>query len=79
MYGKHFSLETYKDGSWYTVPFKKDTAFDEIGISLPPHKTNTESINLSLFNQLSKGKYRIVKCLYSEGNELYVTAEFHIK
>lgn len=79
MYGKHFLLETYNDDSWYTVPFKKDIAFDEIGIFLPPHKTNTESINLSLFNQLSNGKYRIVKCLYSEENELYVSAEFHIK
>lgn len=78
-YGKHFSLETYKDGSWYTVPFKKDTAFNEIAISLSPHKTNTESINLSLFNKLSNGKYRIVKSLYSQGEELTVDAEFDVR
>lgn len=79
-YGEAFVLEVKLDNNWYKVPFDKNPQFLEIAINLKAHSKNEEVVELDkYFNNLPDGRYRIVKSLYHNGEEIVVMAPFEIK
>ena len=91
LYGEPYSLEKKIDGKWYQVPVLiggDHFAFDDIGYELPPSHRNEQEVNWdTLYGDLQKGEYRIVKGVldtrssrgYGTYNEYYLAAEFTIK
>lgn len=77
-YGIDFTLEKESINGWVKIPFKEDIFFIQIAIILGEYETKEEIINLSYFNNLDEGKYRVGKHLSGEGESLTVTAEFEI-
>ncbi len=66
--GRPFFLEKCVDGVWYNVSFKPDVAFTCEAICIFSDKEFTESIDLArCFDNLTAGKYRIIKQIYGEG------------
>lgn len=78
-YGFDFNLEIELDNNWYKVPFDKNPQFIEIAIILKGNGKSEDVIELSkYFTNLPEGKYRIVKSLYLDGEEIVVSAPFEI-
>jgi 3-deoxy-D-arabino-heptulosonate 7-phosphate (DAHP) synthase class II len=84
-YGKHFALQKNVDGTWYHVPFKSDI-FEDIGVVLGPNKTTEQTLSLDrLKNNLSPGKYRLLKPFsefkkdYYEQEKIILAAPFEVK
>lgn len=75
-FGEYFTVEIYENSGWKTIPFKKDTAFIEIGYLIKPNGTFDMKANLTLLDfKMKAGKYRIVKDI----DAYKVTAEFNVK
>ena len=72
-YGLQYEVEKFENNKWVKVPFKEEPMFIEIAYILEPGKTNSQVISLSNLEELTIGKYRIVK----SGGAL--SAEFEIK
>lgn len=72
-YGVQYEVEKFENNKWAKVPFKEEPMFIEIAYILGPGKTNSQVISLSNLEELTIGKYRIVK----SGGAL--SAEFEIK
>ncbi|MDR3598307.1 immunoglobulin-like domain-containing protein [Clostridium sp.] len=72
-YGLQYEVEKFENNNWIKVPFKEEVMIAQIAYSLQPGKTSTQVISLENFNNLTAGKYRIVKL----GGTL--TAEFELK
>lgn len=72
-YGLQYEIEKLESNKWVKVPFKEEPMFIMIAYVLEPGKTNSQIISLSNLDELTVGKYRIVK---STG---ILTAEFEIK
>jgi hypothetical protein len=78
-FGSPYQLEKYKEGSWYKVPFEKDTAFNDIGYSLGFQETNEQEILLKLLDyQMTEGLYRLVKDFNTDIQKIKLGVEFSI-
>jgi len=74
-YGTTWSIEKFKDGSWYTVPLRPDTGFTMPLIMLADGGTASDTAVLSMLDHsFTDGTYRIVK----EISGSYYAAEFEI-
>jgi hypothetical protein len=60
-YGLQYEVEKFEDNKWVKVSFKEQPMFIEIAYSLEPGKTNSQVISLENLENLTAGKYRIVK------------------
>ncbi len=72
-YGLEYAVEKFADNKWSKVSFKDEPMFIEIAYNLEPGKTSSQVISLENFENLTAGKYRIVKF----GGRC--TAEFELK
>jgi hypothetical protein len=72
-YGLQYEVEKFENNKWVKIPFKEEPMFIEIAYILEQGKTNSQVISLSNLEELTIGKYRIVKL----GGAL--SAEFEIK
>jgi hypothetical protein len=84
-FGSYFIIEQNIDGIWYTVPFRKDIGFDDIGLTLKSKESNKETISLTLLEKsFSPGEYRLIKYFidsnkpYSEENKITLAAPFEV-
>jgi len=74
-FGTPYSLERLVNEAWYSVPFKPDTAWNDIGCMLTGNAKTSDIVVMSIFNhRFTEGRYRIVK----EINGKNYTAEFDI-
>lgn len=79
-YGLYFTLEIQSNNIWYIIPFAKNSNFIERGMILNSNSQDSMPIKLSeYFDYLPEGKYRIVKSLYLDAEEIIVVAPFEIK
>lgn len=75
-YGRIFYLEREENSQWLPVTPLPDTAFEEIGILLPPDKANEEILNIkTYYGRLQPGIYRVVKTF----GDTYSSAVFKVK
>jgi hypothetical protein len=88
MTGEPYSLEIFRDSTWYTVPFKKLAgnvvrAWPADGHPIPAQGSLPGSISLSEHLPLIAGRYRLVKEIMTQdrkdywGNS-YIWAEFRV-
>ncbi len=74
-YGSPYSLETEVDGEWCKIPYKPNTAWNDLGYLLMANAKNTDALSFGIFDfKPTVGKYRIVK----EFNGKSYTAEFEL-
>ncbi|MFL0366238.1 immunoglobulin-like domain-containing protein [Pseudobacillus sp. 179-B 2D1 NHS] len=90
VYGKANELEKNIDGTWYLIPFKSGMGgFEDVLLSVKPHTVVQEEILLNRSdNELSPGKYRIVKSfnetpinnngVRNEHEEFFLAAPFEV-
>lgn len=71
-YGLQYEIERLENNNWVRVPFKEEPVFIEIAYIIEPGKIGEQVIALDNLEQLTSGKYRVVK---SDGKLL---AEFEI-
>ena len=74
-YGAEYSLEYLEDDVWHTIETEDDMAVIAIAYVLVPNDTNTDKIDLSFYEPLRPGTYRIIKMIGDEP----LTAEFTVK
>ncbi len=72
-YGLEYGIEKFENNKWVKVPFKEEQLFIQIAYLLGPEETKSQIISLSNLQELTAGKYRVVKL----GGAW--TAEFEIK
>lgn len=72
-YGLQYEIERLENNKWVRVPFKEQVAFIEIAYIIEPGKIGEQVIALDNLEQLTFGKYRVVK----SGGTL--TAEFELQ
>lgn len=72
-YGLQYEIERLENNNWVRVPFKEQVAFIEIAYIIEPGKIGEQVIALDNLEQLTFGKYRVVK----SGGTL--TAEFELQ
>ncbi|EKQ53407.1 MULTISPECIES: immunoglobulin-like domain-containing protein [unclassified Clostridium] len=72
-YGLQYEVEKFENDKWTKVPFKEEPIFAEIAYNLEPGQTNSQIISMDKLENLTSGRYRIVKL----GGKL--TAEFELK
>lgn len=78
-FGEYYTIEKNIEATWYEVPFKNNTAFRDILHVLESQKSDKEKINLNLLKySFTKGRYRIIREFYSDGNKIELAAEFNI-
>ena len=78
-FGEYYIIEKNIDNTWYEVPFKDNTAFNDILHVLESQKSDKGKIDLHLLKySFTKGRYRIIKEFYSDGNKIELAAEFSI-
>lgn len=73
-YGVPFSLEYMSDGAWYVVEPEEEMAFIMIAFILAAGEEAAEELNLTYYEPLAVGQYRIIRQI--DGEEL--TAEFEV-
>ena len=74
-YGTEWTIERLEDDTWYSIPFKPDTAWTQPLYILGNGGTATDTAYLSVLDhKLKNGTYRIVK----EINDTFYTAEFTV-
>ncbi|MDP4106912.1 MAG: hypothetical protein Q8935_18405 [Bacillota bacterium] len=79
-FGSRYDIEIFKDGSWYTIPFKDDIDFSMIGINLGRDQTYKSTISLkTLKYNLTPGHYRVIKSFNSGGKEITLASFFELK
>lgn len=60
-YGEYFSLQKQIDGHWYTIPVKAENiGFHDICHILPAGEMAEETYDISIFDSLEPGAYRLV-------------------
>lgn len=78
-FGEMCTIEKYKNGRWYVLPFVDHLAFDMILNILQPQKSKEIKFDTEVLDyKITTGKYRVVKEITSEGNSMVVAAEFNI-
>ncbi len=78
-YGIDPILEKQDNNEWYTVPLKKDVFWPAIAYLLMPESEKEETFEIeTYYGSLGKGRYRIIKKLFSEGNEIIAAGEFEV-
>ncbi|MCL2698060.1 MAG: hypothetical protein FWE74_08260 [Oscillospiraceae bacterium] len=79
IYGEHFVLSEFTDGSWEAVDIIHGAQWSEMGIILMPDSINNGSIDIGyFFGFLSEGEYKIEKILFSEYDWGLVSTEFEV-
>ncbi len=82
-YGAEFWIEYQKKGTWYMIIPKDEMNFNMIVYLLEDNASKEFNINWgNFYGKLPKGKYRIVKSLFTEENkseDIYVAVEFIIE
>lgn len=73
-YGVPYSLEYMSDGAWYVVEPEEEMAFIMIAFILAAGEEAAEELNLTYYEPLAAGQYRIIRQI--DGEEL--TAEFEV-
>lgn len=72
-----YSIETFKEDSWYVVPFNDNLAFSSKPTILNPGETFQDNLLLYILQyKLTKGRYRIVKEFTSNKSKVTLTVEF---
>lgn len=85
MYGEEYTLEHYKNGKWYVVPFKKGICWNDTGYIINPQSTKEVTYNIKdNIGSLNTGKYHIIVQINILGEEppkkFYdLTAEFTVR
>ncbi|WP_404405122.1 immunoglobulin-like domain-containing protein [Jeotgalibacillus malaysiensis] len=86
VYGNYYTLEKKSNDQWYKVPVaNKDSAFEDVGYSLPPAGTEEwGAIWKWREGELDKGTYRIIKSITAssengENNRYLLLAEFEVE
>lgn len=74
-YGVEFIVEYNEDGTWYEVIPEEEMEFIMLAHILDPGEEASETIDLSYFEPLESGEYRLIREF--EGEPL--SAEFHIE
>jgi hypothetical protein len=78
-YGVDPILEKKEKDEWYTIPVKKNVFWPAIAYMLMPESEKEETFEIeTYYGSLEKGRYRIVKKLFSEGNEIIAIGEFEV-
>jgi hypothetical protein len=86
LYGLEFKIQKFVDGKWKKVKVKNSkVVFPMIGYYVNENnKLEMKQNWKDLYGTLSKGKYRLIKCLNVEsnkvlkGNKIYFSVEFSI-
>lgn len=81
VYGEWYSIERYEHNTWLEQPvvIEGDYGFDDIGYMVTDGKVEFDIDWEWLYGSLTAGKYRILKSIYDNGTNLYITADFEIK
>lgn len=87
IYGEYYSIEYFKDGTWYILPYVADgnVGFNDIGYELTKGESREWSTNFEwLYGKLPAGQYRIVKDIADfrstgDYDKYYISTEFTIK
>lgn len=74
-YGAGYSLEYLEDDVWHTIETEDDMMVIAIAYILLANDTNTDKIDLSFYEPLRQGTYRLIKMIGDEP----LTAEFTVK
>lgn len=78
-FGNNYTIEIYKEGTWYNIPFKKNIAFVANAIWLNPGGTYTGKISLDILEYtMIKGRYRFIKEFTAKGYKVKLAAKFEI-
>jgi len=83
--GEWFVLETYENGTWYTLPYDIENCWQLLAYPVAPNQSKSLDYNLKyVYEPLSTGKYRIVTSVLDfieTGNytKYYLAAEFEIE
>jgi hypothetical protein len=79
-FGTRYTIEFFKDGSWFEIPLKDDIDFTMIDIKLGTGKTYKNIISLkTLKYDLIPGHYRVIKSFYTGGKEITLSSLFELK
>jgi len=73
-YGAPYTLEYYKEDTWYEVEPDNEIGFILILYTLPPGDEASEELNLESYEPLESGHYRIVRQIDDET----LTTEFEV-
>lgn len=75
-YGRLFYLEREENSQWLPVTPLPDTAFEEIGILLPPDTANEETLDIgTYYGRLQPGSYRVIKTF----GDTYASGTFYVR
>lgn len=75
-YGRIFYLEREENSQWLPVTPLPDTAFEEIGILLPPDTANEETMDIgTYYGRLQPGSYRVIKTF----GDTYASGTFYVR
>ncbi|USG68171.1 hypothetical protein NDK47_13175 [Brevibacillus ruminantium] len=75
-HGVGYALEKFEQGTWYVVPFKQDTTFVDIGLTLKPGDSFLEIVDLKDYDdQFFQGEYRIRKSVFVDNQEHVLAAK----
>lgn len=78
-YGEPYFIEVQKNDFWYKLRPKNELNFILIGYILKPDESKEIDIDWSYgYGKLPKGDYRIIKSVFSDNNEIYISGEFTI-
>ena len=58
-FGEYYSLEVFRNGTWYYQPLKHDLVVHDLGHELAPGQSQTMTYDLTPYGKLSPGRYRI--------------------
>ena len=73
-YGAPYTLEYYKEDTWYEVEPNNEIGFILILYTLPPGDEASEELNLESYEPLETGRYRIIRQI---GDDT-LTTEFEV-
>lgn len=77
-FGSRWSMEVYKNGQWMHIPFRENTAFNDLLYMLSPGGTHIFTVHTaSLDYTISAGTYRIIKQMGGDFGAAY-SAEFTV-
>lgn len=74
-YGVAYSLEYMNDDAWYIVEPEEEMSFIMIAHILAPAEEAAEELNLTYYEPLAPGTYRIIRQIDGE----ILTAEFEVE
>lgn len=80
--GTYYEVDKWEDGKWKRLEFSGSADFEEIQIIMPAGIKCEDTYKLSTledFEDLTPGKYRIVKEISNSEGYTHVTAEFELQ